>query len=199
MQKGFAPIIILVGILLLASVGGAYYFFKIKTPTQKACTQEAKICPDGLSVGRGGPNCEFTPCSTSSPSPTLDETANWKTYTNTENHYILKYPTDWKLTEDTVQQISIVGPKKSDFILYITVRPEKLESLISELSGGIPTHEVKVEKNYKMGEVTMNKITLIQQNDEENSQPDKTSAFPHPSVRGLKNCLPPIQHVLLRS
>lgn len=27
-----------------------------------ACTQEAKICPDGSSVGRTGPNCEFAPC-----------------------------------------------------------------------------------------------------------------------------------------
>jgi len=28
----------------------------------KACTMEAKICPDGSSVGRSGPNCEFAPC-----------------------------------------------------------------------------------------------------------------------------------------
>lgn len=27
-----------------------------------ACTMEAKICPDGSSVGRVGPNCEFAPC-----------------------------------------------------------------------------------------------------------------------------------------
>lgn len=34
-------------------------------PTQgepRACTQEAKLCPDGSSVGRIGPNCEFAPC-----------------------------------------------------------------------------------------------------------------------------------------
>lgn len=29
---------------------------------QKACTEEAKVCPDGSAVGRTGPNCEFTPC-----------------------------------------------------------------------------------------------------------------------------------------
>lgn len=29
----------------------------------KACTMEAKLCPDGSSVGRTGPNCEFAPCS----------------------------------------------------------------------------------------------------------------------------------------
>jgi hypothetical protein len=27
-----------------------------------ACTKEAKICPDGSSVGRTGPNCEFAEC-----------------------------------------------------------------------------------------------------------------------------------------
>lgn len=26
------------------------------------CTLEAKVCPDGSSVGREGPNCEFTSC-----------------------------------------------------------------------------------------------------------------------------------------
>ena len=33
-------------------------------PEQKtACTQEAKMCPDGKTyVGRIGPNCEFAPC-----------------------------------------------------------------------------------------------------------------------------------------
>jgi len=28
----------------------------------KACTLEAKICPDGSTVGRTGPNCEFSAC-----------------------------------------------------------------------------------------------------------------------------------------
>ncbi len=27
-----------------------------------ACTMEAKLCPDGSYVGRGGPNCEFANC-----------------------------------------------------------------------------------------------------------------------------------------
>jgi hypothetical protein len=30
--------------------------------TQKACTLEAKLCPDGSYVGRTGPNCEFAAC-----------------------------------------------------------------------------------------------------------------------------------------
>ncbi|OGC45259.1 hypothetical protein A2V49_01510 [candidate division WWE3 bacterium RBG_19FT_COMBO_34_6] len=29
---------------------------------RRACTEEAMICPDGTSVGRVGPNCEFEQC-----------------------------------------------------------------------------------------------------------------------------------------
>jgi hypothetical protein len=39
---------------------------------QKACTMEAKLCPDGSAVGRTGPNCEFAPC----PGPASDAPAN---------------------------------------------------------------------------------------------------------------------------
>lgn len=36
-------------------------------PSSVACTMEAKICPDGSSVGRSGPTCEFAPCPTAKP------------------------------------------------------------------------------------------------------------------------------------
>lgn len=32
------------------------------SPEQRVCTMEAKLCPDGSSVGRTEPNCEFAPC-----------------------------------------------------------------------------------------------------------------------------------------
>lgn len=35
------------------------------------CTLEAKICPDGSSVGRVGPNCVFTPCPTTNLKQTI--------------------------------------------------------------------------------------------------------------------------------
>lgn len=40
--------------------------FKFAEPevNPKACTMEAKLCPDGSYVGREGPNCEFAPCPT---------------------------------------------------------------------------------------------------------------------------------------
>ena len=36
----------------------------------RACTQEAKVCPDGSAVGRTGPNCEFAPCPNSTAGST---------------------------------------------------------------------------------------------------------------------------------
>jgi hypothetical protein len=45
------------------------------SPSQRACTEEARLCPDGSYVGRMGPNCEFAPCPTSqlTPMPPTEE------------------------------------------------------------------------------------------------------------------------------
>jgi hypothetical protein len=34
----------------------------VENNNDHACTEEAKICPDGSTVGRTGANCEFSPC-----------------------------------------------------------------------------------------------------------------------------------------
>lgn len=77
MDKRTAPIfvVIVMTILVLVVVGGAYFTrFVLRSnvgdnigPT--ACTQEAKLCPDGTSVGRTGPNCEFAACPPSANKP----------------------------------------------------------------------------------------------------------------------------------
>lgn len=78
MQKGFSGIFLIIFIiaLIFAGLAGAYYFGKLPIKhagnTPKACTQEAKICPDGSSVGRSGPNCEFSPCPTGTKSTPTD-------------------------------------------------------------------------------------------------------------------------------
>lgn len=96
MQKGFVGILFLGIVLLIGIAGGAYYLGTKSSLTlpsqQKACTLEAKICPDGSSVGRSGPNCEFSSCPAVSPTPVVGETANWKTYTNKEYKFSFKYP-----------------------------------------------------------------------------------------------------------
>lgn len=72
MQKGFSGIIILIVILILAGLAGAYYFGKTQVPKPQPQT----IIPS------------------SSP----DETANWKTYTNNKYKYQFKYPPAWEQT-----------------------------------------------------------------------------------------------------
>lgn len=63
MQKGQIGVWIIVGILVMTVVGGAYYFTQVKPQSgNQACTQEAKVCPDGSTVGRVGLTCEFAKC-----------------------------------------------------------------------------------------------------------------------------------------
>lgn len=102
-QKGYTPMILLIGVVVITSiVGGAYFFGKLPIkPTDnnpKACTLEAKICPDGSVVGRSGPNCEFTQCPEVAPTKSADEIANWKTYTNEKYSFSFKHPDLTELT-----------------------------------------------------------------------------------------------------
>lgn len=66
-NKGFAPVLLVI-VLAIAGIVGIVYLKEsgkvesLVPPTQKECTLEAKICPDGSSVGRTGPNCEFSEC-----------------------------------------------------------------------------------------------------------------------------------------
>lgn len=56
--------VLLIGIIALIGLtaAGAHYAGFVPTPNTKACTQEAKVCPDGSAVGRTGPHCEFAAC-----------------------------------------------------------------------------------------------------------------------------------------
>jgi len=63
-NKKLVAIAITIFIFVLAAIGaGAYWWQASKLPSQRACTMEAKLCPDGSYVGRAGPNCEFAACS----------------------------------------------------------------------------------------------------------------------------------------
>lgn len=58
---------IILSIILVVGVGaGIYWYSNIKqtAPIEQGttCTMEAKLCPDGSSVGRTGPNCTFPAC-----------------------------------------------------------------------------------------------------------------------------------------
>jgi len=101
-KKRFPKVLIFVIIFFLLAASGVAGFFIYRNsntnPEQVACTMEAMICPDGSSVGRTGPNCEFSPCPTTATSPTstpLLDTSNWNTYSNPEYNYEFKYPPEF--------------------------------------------------------------------------------------------------------
>jgi hypothetical protein len=70
---------ILAGIVLILvlGIGSLLYRNVLERPSlggavpggQKACTLEAKMCPDGTSVGRSGPNCALAAC----PAPNVTD------------------------------------------------------------------------------------------------------------------------------
>ncbi|MBP9698007.1 MAG: hypothetical protein KBD65_02360, partial [Candidatus Moranbacteria bacterium] len=67
-------LIIALALLVIGLVTfAAAYFSSLSersTPVKnRACTEEAKLCPGGTTVSRTGPNCEFTAC----PSMTLPD------------------------------------------------------------------------------------------------------------------------------
>jgi hypothetical protein len=79
---------VIIALLIITAVGGYFGYSKLNQQKQVACTMEAKICPDGSSVGRSGPNCEFTVCP--------EQNNNWKTYKNEEYGFEINFPDSWK-------------------------------------------------------------------------------------------------------
>lgn len=58
---------LIAGIVLIIVIGIAGFIYRnvaerTSGPAQVACTMEAKVCPDGSSVGRSGPDCAFAAC-----------------------------------------------------------------------------------------------------------------------------------------
>ncbi len=66
---------LLLGIVLIVLLGVAGFFYRnvverAGNPEPVACTMDAKMCPDGSSVGRTGPLCAFAVC----PLPNAEDT-----------------------------------------------------------------------------------------------------------------------------
>jgi hypothetical protein len=86
---------ILMTILLLGLVFVlvAEYFYDVSSDNLEACTEEARLCPDGSVVGRTGPNCEFAPCPTPIPEPEpLPAVASFTDCVEAGNSVLESYP-----------------------------------------------------------------------------------------------------------
>lgn len=116
MQKGFAGVFILIGILVVGlGIAGAWYIKLIQIPNfpPPGCyyqeVQCIKVpCNPVLTCGTPSPSPKSASQVVSSPAPIansvqngVDETANWKTYdayipaTDQINKFSLKYPKEW--------------------------------------------------------------------------------------------------------
>jgi len=70
-NKKLVVVLVIIVVLILAAIGASAYYQWwqfLNNGGQRACTMEAKLCPDGSYVGRTGPNCEFAACSSSTES-----------------------------------------------------------------------------------------------------------------------------------
>lgn len=95
------------------------------SPAPVACTLDAKICPDGSTVGRQGPNCEFAPCPTGSPSASMETFVSKKFADLGIKGYTVKYPSTWTILEDRNEsaQTSKISLSKNGYEFSIYQAP----------------------------------------------------------------------------
>ena len=127
---------------IIGFLAGGLILGKNNLNNQAACTQEAKLCPDGSYVGREGPNCEFTKCPTSPASTrskitptTTVQRENWETYKNTVDNWQIDYPTNenFKITPHEAAQIGPNGTGEP--VVFAKLGPTQTEG--TEFHDGI--------------------------------------------------------------
>lgn len=128
--------------------------------TKKACTMEAKVCPDGTSVGRVAPSCDFAPCPTSSPSTTPDPTVDWETYTNSKYGFQIKYPNSYKIVSDNY------GWPKAIFMLYKGGQPYDLVIEVWDKESDYKSKYQNLQTTLVVKEVVGKFIILLNMNNE---------------------------------
>ncbi len=164
MQKGSAVIFLLIGIVMLVVIGGAFYLGR--STISKPSPAPAVTFP--------------TPLTPSSSPTSQNETANWNTYTNRKVGFSLSYPKDWTLEENALDsqpwtgtQISLQSPEDvkhnanplADFgnglFLYIYDNPKEmsLDDFIKE-DRQITDPEMMKWNSYIIGSATARQYYL---------------------------------------
>lgn len=86
MQRGFSSVIIVLSVLFLVTLGGAYYVYYLNTSSSGGCLASF------LQKGGCVPPTNVLPAPLTPIPASADETSSWKTYTNTKMGYTIKYP-----------------------------------------------------------------------------------------------------------
>ena len=181
-NKIFFPFLfIFLGLLIIFLAGlGGYYLGK-KTSSQllpiekmkptisqsQKCPMDAKICPDGSSVSRSGPDCEFVACP-SIKSATTESALNqsqWKTYTDPTYHFQVDYPPNW-ITQTSpglvnFRQNNDTTPAESGYSLFVAQNKEKksLVSICQSLPVGADFNGILCNHSVKIEDITVNGIS----------------------------------------
>ncbi len=112
-QKGFIPILIVI-IIALAAIAGAYYFGTKKGNIIPTPTEAPSLVATNLPT-------QTTP----TVKPTIDPTANWKTFTS-KYGYSVKYPQNYSVkTGDWTEFGQSFGIQKNDEIVIRSIEQTK--------------------------------------------------------------------------
>ena len=134
-QRGFSPILIVLGIVVMtAVVGGAYYLGQNNLSLQgvPSKTNDVAISP------------------TPSPSANPDSIGNdWKTYSNTKLKFSFRYPKDYKFEKEDNEKVTFSGT----FQPGDQVTPSELVVYFQ------PTLDLNTLKNCKDADLQDNVIT----------------------------------------
>lgn len=128
-QKGAISLMVVVGLVLLALGGGTvYYFWLAKHPKKETKTEIGKSVPS-QSQSTEVPQREERSSGPSTPTPVIDELADWQKYNNEKYHYKVKYPADWYFIKEgysppppaSIKLFNISNPYPSAGVEYLSV------------------------------------------------------------------------------
>ena len=124
-QKGFTPILILLGVLVIIAVAsGAYFLGNQKSPV-------------------------LTPTATSevskpTPTPDLDETKDWKTYT--KEKLVFKIPSDWWIKGNYINPTPLLNATDQVYSFGLFIEPNTTTTQEKEnIIKSFPLTEIKEE------------------------------------------------------
>lgn len=153
-----APVLLLFVVAVLILGMTAYNFGKkgVSAPKQ-VCTLEGRTCPDGSTVGRTGPNCEFAECPAPTPkSLNIIVPSGWKVYQGdcaykdqVDCPFAIGYPEDWLLVDNVLYPDKKIDPNAPYIVLGVGGRGlgDGFKKEVKEFAAGEATYWKKSQQN----------------------------------------------------